>query len=75
MTSVSDSGIGIKPGEEKRIFEKYYRGSVRAPGTGLGLALAKTILEAHHGRIGVESEPGTGSVFSFSLPPTHRQVA
>lgn len=74
VTSVSDSGVGIKPGEEKRIFEKYYRGSVRAPGTGVGLAIAKTILEAHGGRIGVESEPGAGSVFSFSLP-THRKVA
>lgn len=75
LTSVSDSGVGIKPGEEKRIFEKYYRGSVRAPGTGVGLALAKTILEAHGGRIGVESEPGAGSVFSFSLPASRRDVA
>lgn len=75
VTSVSDSGVGIKPGEEKRIFEKYYRGSTRALGTGLGLAIAKTILEAHGGRIGVESEPGAGSMFSFSLPASRRNVA
>jgi two-component system, OmpR family, sensor histidine kinase KdpD len=79
VTSVSDSGVGIKPGEEKRIFEKYYRGSeqgsVRAPGTGLGLAIAKTILEAHGGRIAVKSEPGAGSEFSFSLPASRRDVA
>jgi len=79
VTSVSDAGVGIKPGEEKRIFEKYYRGSVqgsvRAPGTGLGLAIAKTILEAHGGRIAVKSELGGGSEFSFSLPESRRDAA
>jgi two-component system, OmpR family, sensor histidine kinase KdpD len=75
ITSVSDSGIGLEPGEEKRIFERYYRGSAHAPGTGLGLAIAKTIVEAHGGRIGVESQPGGGSVFHFSLPVSHRDAA
>jgi len=75
ITSVTDSGIGIQPGEETLIFRKHYRGSVRASGTGLGLALAKTIVEAHSGRIGVESKAGGGSVFRFSLPVSKRDVA
>lgn len=75
ITSVTDSGIGIQPGEDRLIFEKHYRGSVRAPGTGLGLALAKTIVEAHGGRIGFESKAGSGSVFHFSLPVSRRDAA
>lgn len=75
ITSVADFGSGIKPGEERKIFEKHYRGSVRAPGTGLGLAIAKTIVEAHGGRIGVESQAGAGSVLYFSLPVCHRDAA
>jgi two-component system, OmpR family, sensor histidine kinase KdpD len=75
ITSVTDSGSGIQPGEERLIFQKHYRGSVRAPGTGLGLALAKTIVEAHGGRIGVESKVGGGSVFHFSLPVSRRDAA
>jgi two-component system, OmpR family, sensor histidine kinase KdpD len=75
ITSVSDSGIGIEPGEEKLIFERHYRGTVRAPGTGLGLAIAKIIVEAHGGRIGVKSQPGAGSAFRFSLPVSHRDAA
>lgn len=75
ITSVTDSGIGIQPGEERLIFKRHYRGSVRAPGTGLGLALAKTIVEAHGGRIGFESKAGSGSVFYFSLPVSRRDAA
>jgi two-component system sensor histidine kinase KdpD len=53
------------------IFEKFYRGQNQrytAPGTGMGLAIAKVIVEAHGGTIGVVSQLGSGSVFSFSLP-------
>jgi two-component system sensor histidine kinase KdpD len=75
ITSVADCGIGIDPGDEPRIFDKQYRGQVQAPGSGLGLALAKTIVEAHGGRIGVNSLPGIGSVFHFSLPASHRDAA
>ncbi len=75
VTSVADSGIGVRPEDESRIFEKHYRGTARVPGTGLGLAIAKTIVEAHGGRIGVESRPGGGSVFRFSLPAFHREAA
>ncbi len=73
--SVADSGIGIAPGEEQRIFEKHYRGRVPSPGTGLGLAIAKTIVEAHGGRIEIRRQPGGGSVVDFSLPVSHQDAA
>lgn len=75
VTSVVDSGPGIGPDERDRIFEKHYRGAVKAPGTGLGLAFAKTIVEAHGGQIGVKTKEGSGSVFYFSLPVFHEEAA
>jgi signal transduction histidine kinase len=69
---VRDKGIGIAPDEQERVFESFYRAErprtngVR--GAGLGLALSKHIVEAHGGRIWVESEPGRGSAFYFTLP-------
>jgi two-component system, OmpR family, sensor histidine kinase KdpD len=75
MISVADSGPGIRPDERDRIFEKHYRGAVKAPGTGLGLAFAKTIVEAHRGQIGVRNGAGSGSVFYFSLPIFHEEAA
>jgi len=69
--SVADRGPGIDPFEQSLIFEKFYRGQHQrytAPGTGMGLAIAKVIIEAHGGKIGVVSQLGNGSVFSFSLP-------
>jgi two-component system sensor histidine kinase KdpD len=75
VTSVIDSGAGVRPGEEERIFEKHYRSSTKTPGTGLGLAFAKTIVEAHGGTIGVKSQPGSGSAFHFSLPVYHQDAA
>ncbi len=71
VTSVADRGPGIDSFEQSLIFEKFYRGQHQrytAPGTGMGLAIAKVIIEAHGGTIGVVSQPGNGSVFSFSLP-------
>jgi signal transduction histidine kinase len=69
---VSDTGMGISPAEQSRLFERFYRtsGATRQsiPGTGLGLAIAKMIVEAHGGRIGVESEEGRGSTFEVVLP-------
>jgi two-component system, OmpR family, sensor histidine kinase KdpD len=75
ITSVADSGPGISPDERHRIFEKHYRGAVKAPGAGLGLAFAKTIVEAHGGQIDVRSGMGSGSVFYFSLPLFHEEAA
>ena len=70
--SVSDTGIGIAPADTARIFDKFFRShhsDVREiPGAGLGLALASLIVERHGGQIWVESEPGAGSTFFFSIP-------
>jgi two-component system, OmpR family, sensor histidine kinase KdpD len=69
--SVADRGPGIDPTEIGRIFEKFYRGKehrCRVQGTGMGLPIAKAIVEAHGGAISVSSKPGEGSVFRFSLP-------
>jgi two-component system sensor histidine kinase KdpD len=69
--SVKDFGPGIAPKDQKRIFEKYYRvkdDTDRIPGTGMGLAIARNIVEAHGGKIWVQSVPGQGSEFSFTLP-------
>ena len=71
VTSVADRGPGIDSFEQSLIFEKFYRGQHQrytAPGTGMGLAIAKVIVEAHGGAVGIVSQLGNGSVFSFSLP-------
>jgi signal transduction histidine kinase len=70
--SVSDTGIGIAPEDQPRIFEEFRQvGSDYAhktEGTGLGLTLAKKFVELHGGKIWVESEVGKGSTFTFTLP-------
>jgi len=74
--SVADKGPGIPEREQARIFEKFYRIKEHAalvPGSGLGLPIAKEIVEAHGGRIWVRSRPGEGSEFSFTLPAASRQ--
>ena len=68
---VSDTGNGISREDQKNMFQKFFRvadtaGTVQ--GTGLGLAIAKYIVEAHRGAIWLESEPGLGSTFFFTLP-------
>jgi signal transduction histidine kinase len=71
VVDVQDDGIGIAREEMSRLFKPYSRLSSdrqRHPGLGLGLSLAKQVVELHGGRIWVESEPGKGSTFSFSLP-------
>ncbi len=67
---VEDSGDGIAPEHLARIFEKFYRvpGSKSSGGAGLGLAIAREIVEAHGGRIDAESEQGRGTTFAFTLP-------
>jgi two-component system sensor histidine kinase KdpD len=71
MTSIADRGPGIDDFDQSMIFEKFYRGRnhrMQVQGTGMGLAIAKAIVEAHGGEIGVTSQPGHGSVFYFTLP-------
>jgi two-component system sensor histidine kinase KdpD len=71
LLSVADHGPGIDDFEQSLIFEKFYRGRnqrLQVQGTGMGLAIAKAIVEAHGGRIGVTSQLGHGSVFYFTLP-------
>jgi signal transduction histidine kinase len=69
---VADQGIGIPPEEQARIFERFHRVETgphrHADGTGLGLYLVKAIVEAHGGRVWVESAPDQGSIFMFTLP-------
>jgi len=70
--AVSDDGIGIPPREQQRIFEKFYRigrsETQGRRGSGVGLALVKHIVEAHGGRVTVESGPGAGSRFTLHVP-------
>ncbi len=70
--TVSDRGIGIAPADQKHIFDPFYRApdvvSAQIQGAGLGLSLVRRIVEAHGGRIAVESAPGRGSAFTVTLP-------
>jgi two-component system, OmpR family, phosphate regulon sensor histidine kinase PhoR len=72
VVTVADTGIGIPQMEQERIFERFYRvdaaRSREAGGTGLGLSIARHIMEAHGGRLWVESAVGEGSRFHFSIP-------
>jgi len=71
VTSVADHGPGIDDAEQSMIFEKFYRGRnerISIQGTGMGLSIAKAIVELHGGTISVTSQLGHGSVFSFTLP-------
>ncbi len=70
--AVKDTGVGIPPEEQQKVFNKYEQTEAgkdaSLKGTGLGLAISKEIISLHNGRVWVESEPGKGSTFYFSLP-------
>lgn len=71
ITSVADQGPGIDSIDQSMVFDKFYRGRGQrqsVQGTGMGLAIAKAIVEAHGGTISLTTQPGRGSVFSFTLP-------
>ena len=72
--SVKDYGIGIDSADHQKIFERFYRvegkNELTYPGFGIGLFIAKTIIERHNGFISIESEKGKGAVFTFALPCT-----
>lgn len=73
VTSVADQGRGIAPEAVPRLFERFYRvsGGENVEGLGLGLYITRLLIEAHGGRVWVESEPGEGSTFFFALPITN----
>ncbi len=75
--AVTDTGIGISPNDQAKVFTKYFRADnplvYKHPGHGLGLFIAKHLVELMGGEIGVESEPGKGSTFWFILPVTPRE--
>lgn len=80
IIEVEDTGKGIPPDEQSRVFERFYRGSsaMEGEGFGLGLAIAKGMVDVMGGRIGLRSEPGSGSTFWVRLPlpePTQTPVA
>jgi signal transduction histidine kinase len=72
LVAVSDTGPGIAPADQEKIFEEFHQvdssSTRKKGGTGLGLSIAKRIIEMHGGRIWVESTPGKGSTFWFTLP-------
>ena len=78
IVSVEDSGIGIAPEDQARIFERFYRvdkaRSRELGGTGLGLAIAHWIVQLHQGSISVESAAGHGSIFRIELPTSPHEV-
>lgn len=71
QVTIKDSGVGIAPGHQEHIFDKFYRvdsTDIAVPGLGIGLYLVKKIIEAHRGRVWVESVLGRGTKFFFTLP-------
>jgi two-component system sensor histidine kinase KdpD len=75
--SVHNEGSYIEPAERGRVFKRFYRSpgsEYRAPGTSIGLSVAKRIAEAHRGRMWIESDSGAGTTFFFTLPHLCREI-
>jgi two-component system sensor histidine kinase KdpD len=69
LVAVADGGPGLPPGQEERVFEKFYQAAPgRVRGAGLGLAICRSIIEAHGGRIWAANRLKGGAVFSFTIP-------
>ncbi len=77
--AVQDNGIGLTPRDSKRVFRRFYQAdqglSRSAGGCGLGLSIVQSIVEAHHGSVRVESEPGRGSTFTIEIPAVAESVS
>jgi signal transduction histidine kinase len=74
LVSVSDTGVGIAPEDHEKVFEEFRQvgtADKKAEGTGLGLTLCRKFIELHGGRIGVKSQLGVGSTFTFTIPVRH----
>jgi signal transduction histidine kinase len=76
---IHDTGVGVAPEHLSRLFERFYRADPARSrddggGTGIGLAIARSIVEGHGGRITATSEPGRGATFIFDLPAAHAAV-
>ncbi len=69
---VEDSGVGIEKDNQARVFDRFYRanqkGVKHVTGSGLGLSLVKAVVENHHGKVWLESEPSAGTTFFVSIP-------
>ena len=76
MFAVQDNGVGIDPDDLERVFGMFKRlhGS-EIPGTGIGLALCRKVVERQGGRIWAESQPGKGSMFKFTIPDEHKPAS
>ena len=68
VVEIADRGPGFAPGDEERVFDKFYRGSSRGPGAGLGLTISRGIVAAHGGRMWAENRLGGGAKFQFTIP-------
>ncbi|MFH1177463.1 MAG: DUF4118 domain-containing protein [Acidobacteriota bacterium] len=68
VVEVADSGAGLEPGSERRVFEKFYRARQQGEGAGLGLAICTAIVMAHGGTMWAANRPGGGAAFSFVIP-------
>jgi PAS domain S-box-containing protein len=77
LVSIADTGVGIAPEEQERIFEPFHRAEnpleVEASGVGVGLTIARSLVQAHGGRMWVKSKPGQGSIFYFTLPLSEQE--